>query len=50
MAIKRTSLYIDEELLKDLKILSVEQGKKVNDLIIEFIKKELENIIPKENI
>jgi len=39
--IKKTSLYIEEELLKTLKLIAIEQEKKVNDLIIEFIKNQV---------
>ncbi|MEW9097387.1 MAG: hypothetical protein AB2417_20125 [Clostridiaceae bacterium] len=48
MAVKRTTLYIDEELLKKLKVLAIHEGKKVNDLIIESIENELSKRIPDE--
>lgn len=38
--VKKTSLYIEEDLLKKLKIIAVEQGRKVNELIIEAIEEK----------
>lgn len=37
MSIKKTSLYIEEEVLKELKKLAIEYDKKVNDLILHAI-------------
>lgn len=48
--IKKTSLYIDEELLKELKILAIQQGKKVNDLIVKYVEEGIHNHRPNENI
>lgn len=34
---KKTSLYIQENLLKKLKLQALDENKKVNDLILEII-------------
>lgn len=39
--IKKTSLYIEDELLKKLKVKALDEDKKVNDIIIELIKEKL---------
>lgn len=39
---KRTSIYIDYELFKQIKLLSIERDLKVNDLIIAAIQQYLE--------
>lgn len=35
--IKKTSLYIDEDVLKDLKLQALKEDKKVNEVINELI-------------
>ena len=45
----RTSLYLDEEDLNHLKIISIIEDKKVNDILSELIKKFLaDNLIQLE--
>lgn len=43
MAIKKTSLYISDELLKALKVKAIEEDTKVNELVLKAIEKFLKD-------